>query len=133
MSGGSVLAVGIDLVEVDRIRFAHRRWGERFLARIFTAEEIQYCCARRDPYPSLAARFAGKEAVAKALGSGFGREISFRSVAIFSDGGVPRVRLLAPASERMGRLGGGDLLISLSHTASMAIGQAVLLGASAGP
>ncbi|MDR0678931.1 MAG: holo-ACP synthase [Puniceicoccales bacterium] len=128
MSGGPVLAIGIDLVEVDRIRSAHFRWGKCFLARIFTEKEIAHCLARQNPYPSLAARFAGKEAVAKALGSGFGREISFRSVEIFSDGGPPSVRLLPPASGRMVRLGGKDLLISLSHSGSLAIGQAILLG-----
>ncbi|MDR0340338.1 MAG: holo-ACP synthase [Puniceicoccales bacterium] len=128
MSGGLVLAVGIDLVEVDRIRSVLCRWGERLLARIYTKREVDHCLARKNPYPSFAARFAGKEAVAKALGSGFGREISFRSIEIFSDGGPPSVRLFSPASERMALLGGKKLLISLSHSGSLAIGQAVLLG-----
>ena len=72
---GQVLGIGIDLIEIDRIRQAWQRHGERFLNRIFTDRELDYCLTKKDPAPSLAARWAAKEAVAKALGVGLGESL----------------------------------------------------------
>jgi holo-[acyl-carrier protein] synthase len=123
---GGILGVGVDLIEVNRIRKAHRRWGDQFLRRIFTEEEVRHCFSRIDPYQSLAARFAGKEAAAKALSSGFGAQLSFRSIAIVSKkNGAPQVILEETKSVL---LLGKKLLVSLSHTAKFALAQVVLCG-----
>ena len=65
-----IYGIGIDIVKVERMREAVRKWEERFLQRVFTPDEIEYCYHKRDPFPSLSVRFAAKEAVIKASGSG---------------------------------------------------------------
>jgi holo-[acyl-carrier protein] synthase len=64
-----IYGIGIDLVKISRMKSAAEKWGEGFLKRIFTEHEIAYCYERKDPYPSLAVRFAAKEAFIKAIGS----------------------------------------------------------------
>jgi holo-[acyl-carrier protein] synthase len=128
MIGGWVRGIGVDLIELSRIQAAHRRWGELFLGRIYAEEELRYCLLRANPYPSLAVRWAAKEAVAKAFGVGFGRKLSFRSIAIHSFGAAPQVRLSGQALDLLEELGGGELLVSLSHTSRYAIAQATLVG-----
>jgi holo-[acyl-carrier protein] synthase len=123
------IGIGIDLVEVERIRLAHLRWKDKFLRRIFSANEIGHCFSRTNPYPSLAARFAAKEAAAKALGVGFGSELSFRSISVLSSGSWPKIHLSGSAEKRLGAIGGSELLITISHTRSHAIAQAVAVGA----
>jgi len=63
-----IYGVGIDIVAVKRLRDAHEKWGMRFFERIYTRKEIDYCFSKKDPFPSLAVRFAAKEAVIKAIG-----------------------------------------------------------------
>jgi holo-[acyl-carrier protein] synthase len=65
-----IYGIGIDIVRIERIRKAVEKWGQKFLKRVFTEDEISYCSAKRTPYLSLAVRFAAKEALIKALGSG---------------------------------------------------------------
>ena len=67
-----IVGLGVDLIEIERVKQAHLRHGQRFLDRLFTAGEARYCLRKKDPYPSLAGRFAAKEAVIKAFGHGFG-------------------------------------------------------------
>ncbi len=125
-SAGAVLGVGVDLVDVARIRDVHTRQGERFLTKVYTEQERVYCLAQTNPYPSLAARFAAKEAVAKALGTGFGAEVGWRSVGVVhGDRGEPRVILDAPAQAWLESLGGREVLVSLSHTETQAMAFAV--------
>ncbi|MEW5744057.1 MAG: holo-ACP synthase [Nitrospirota bacterium] len=76
-----VFGIGVDIVEIDRIRKAVERWDERFLQRLFTGKEIAHCLEKRDPAPSLAARFAAKEALVKALG----RHIPFTDIEILNE------------------------------------------------
>jgi len=64
-----IYGIGIDIIKVERMREAVERWGERFLRRVFTGNEISYCRKKNDPYPSLSVRFAAKEALIKAMGS----------------------------------------------------------------
>ncbi|MDR2577148.1 MAG: holo-ACP synthase [Puniceicoccales bacterium] len=116
--------IGVDIVSVDRIRRAHLRWGKRFLERIFTEEEVCYCFSLANPYPSLAARFAGKEAVAKAIGCGFGRRLTFLSLSITHGGdGIPEVKFVGEKQPDC-----GTFLISLSHTDEYAIAQVLRFG-----
>lgn len=110
MSGSSV---GIDLVEVKKVARLVDRWGDRFLHRVFTAEEIAYCMQKSDPNPSLAARFAAKEAFIKALSGIGGERVRYRDVEVRrGKTGPPGLRL----SVQHGCLEGKALSVTLTHT-----------------
>jgi holo-[acyl-carrier protein] synthase len=110
--------IGVDIIEIARIREAVERWGERFLKRIFTGAELNIC--RKNP-GRLAARFAGKEAVMKALGTG-ARGISWREIEIAAESsGKPLVNLYGKAQEKAADLGLDELAISLSDSKDYAI------------
>lgn len=119
------LRTGVDLLEISRLRAAVERHGERFLARIFTSTEREQCGMN---YPSLAARFAAKEAVAKALGTGLG-EVSFTDIEIVrGTSGEPLLVLHAKALTAAQDLKLSKWAISLSHTQEHAIASVVALG-----
>ena len=110
--------VGVDLIEVERVRDALARHGERFLARVYTPAERAACGGNVE---RLAARFAAKEAVAKALGTGIG-DMGWRDIEISADTrGRPLVTLHGPAAARAAALGLSHLALSLSHTHEHAI------------
>jgi holo-[acyl-carrier protein] synthase len=118
-----MLTTGVDLIEIARIERALARFGDRFLERVFTPLEIMYCRAR---LPELAARFAGKEAVSKALGVGvrmISREgIKWHEVEVIGDQrGKPLIQLHGRAAERAKELGLTEWAVSLSHTKEHAI------------
>ena len=120
-----VLGVGTDIIEVDRIRRAVERWGQRFLDRIYTPGEIRYCQARRRPELSLAARFAAKEAAMKALGRGPRGGVRWKSLEVVKQpSGAPVIR---PGPELRPLLGKRRLLISLTHTRRQAMATALLV------
>lgn len=125
------MRVGVDIVSVKRITEVLETQGERFLDRIFTPGERTICGSdsRR-----LAGRFAAKEAVAKALGTGIGREgISFSDIEIGRDEwGAPLVELHGAASRRFDHLGGQGITLSLSHEHDYALAFCVLLTGEAG-
>lgn len=123
----AVVGCGVDLVEVERIRRARKRWGERFLARFFTVGERAYCAGKKDADASLAARFAAKEAVAKALGLGLGRFLWQEIEVVRGAAGRPEVRLSGATLGRAQALGVGTILLSLSHTREHAVAQAIAL------
>ncbi|TSA35571.1 MAG: holo-[acyl-carrier-protein] synthase [Opitutales bacterium] len=128
LEGGNVIGVGVDLTEVARIRAAHQRHGAHFLDKIFTASEQKICLAKADPYPSFAARFAAKEAVSKAFGTGIGAEFSLTSVAILGGPeGEPMVELDAKAQALLVKRGAVKVLVSLTHTDTLAQAFAVLV------
>jgi len=77
-----VLGIGIDIIEVARIQASHERFGERFLKRILLPSEIEYCLSNRVPAPFLAARFAAKEAISKAFGTGIGAQLGWLDIEI---------------------------------------------------
>ncbi len=115
LDGG--LQCGVDLIEIDRIQAAVERWGERFLHRIWTDREIAFCRGR---YPELAARFAGKEATSKALGTGIVGLI-WRDIEILPDRrGKPLIFLHGGARERAALLHLDTWAISLTHSRQMA-------------
>lgn len=110
-------SVGVDIEEVDRIRGVVRRWGDRFLKRHFTDEEIAYCQSKARPAESLAARFAAKEAFAKAYpGRGV---LGWHDVEVIRDGRRPVLRLRGAAA-------GYEAKISLSHTHEHAVAIVVV-------
>jgi holo-[acyl-carrier protein] synthase len=122
-----VLGVGVDVVEVARVRRAVQRWGQAFLARVFTPGELQHATARDGPV-RLAARFAAKEAVMKALGCGWGR-VRFRDIEILRDpSGRPHARLHGEAARVAERLGVAAVHVSLSHAREYAVAVAVAEG-----
>ena len=116
-SGGIVLGLGIDIIEVERVRGVHQRFGDRFVARILTAEERDYCLSMNNPYPHMAARFAAKEAISKAFTTGIGRYLKWTSISVYNGERMePLVRLDAQAKALLKEVGGTSVLISLSHT-----------------
>ena len=97
-----IIGIGSDIVDMRRIERMFRRHGERFLRRIYAEPEREAAAGLTDPVPYLARRFAAKEAVAKALGSGFRRGVGWTEIAIVSDDlGAPVVRLSGRAAERL--------------------------------
>jgi len=110
--------IGVDIIEIARIQRAINRWGERFLHRIYTEPELRLC--RKKP-SRLAARFAGKEAVMKALGTGV-RGISWREIEIMAErSGKPLVNLYGKAQKRADSLGLDKMAISLSDSKEYAV------------
>jgi holo-[acyl-carrier protein] synthase len=122
-----VLGIGIDIVEVPRIRAAWERHGTRFLERILVADEIAYCTAQSDPAPSLAARFAAKEAVSKAFGTGIGEKLGWHDIEVVRlESGQPAVRLRGGGESLMAERGARSVHLSLTHTAGYAAAVAVV-------
>ena len=120
-----VSAIGVDLVEIQRIEEAITRYGDRFVTRVFTPWEIQYCRSKINPMLSFAGRFAVKEAVFKAVGTGFAEGVKWNSVEVVNDpGGKPQVRL---GRTIRNHIGDREIKISLSHTRDHAVAVAVLL------
>jgi len=122
-----MLECGVDLVEIALIEKAVTRLGQRFLERIYTPLEREYCRGR---FPQLAARFAAKEATAKILGSGLWREgVSWQQIEVVNDeNGKPHLRLHAEAARRAAALGINELSISLTHSRGEAIAFVVASG-----
>ena len=119
-----MLTSGVDMIEIDRLRRALDRNGERFLQRVFTIEEQRYCAGR---LPSLAGRFAVKEAVAKALGTGIGA-MNWTDIEIINDAqGKPHLQLHNEAQRMAAEQGLAHWSISISHTETQAIGFAVAM------
>jgi len=128
----NIVGVGIDIVEVARIRASLERHGERFYQRICTASEAEYCRRMRDPAPFLAARFAAKEAVSKALGTGIGETCGWLDIEVRRRAsGGPFIVLHGAGAETAKRLGIAEILVSLSHTENYACAQAMAVGNSA--
>ncbi len=118
-------SVGIDLVEIQRIKVAIDRYGERFTNRIFTPWEIEYCLSKINPALSFAGRFAVKEAVFKAIGTGFAEGVKWKSVEVVNDRrGQPQVRLGRAIRNHTGN---NKIVISLSHTSNYAVASAILV------
>ncbi|MFQ5520653.1 MAG: holo-ACP synthase [Candidatus Methylomirabilia bacterium] len=126
-----IKGVGVDLVQISRLRQMVERWHDRFLKRVFTEAELDYCFRRRDPIPHLAARFAAKEAALKALGTGLRMGISWRELEVRRMRGEPPTLMLSGRVKAIGEARGtSGWLLSLSHDGDYAFAQAVLLSDS---
>lgn len=120
--------IGIDVVEVERVERLLREAGTRFVERVFTAAERAYCDSQARPALHYAARFAAKEAVAKAFGTGIGEQLAFLDVEVTRDErGAPRVVLGGAGKEFALRAGIGEVLVSLTHSRDHAAANAVAL------
>ena len=116
------IAIGTDIVEIKRIADASKRQGDKFVQRILTESEIAEYRGRGNSVAFLAKRFAAKEAIAKALGTGIGRGISFQHMVISNNAdGAPLVELQENAAERLKQLGGNKVLLSLSDEKNYAL------------
>ncbi|MCB1211322.1 MAG: holo-ACP synthase [Verrucomicrobiales bacterium] len=123
----AALGLGIDLVEVERIRALLERHGDRFKQRTFTAGEVAYCDACADPAIHYAARFAAKEAGAKALGTGFAEGVSWMDIEVTrAENGCPSLVFHNGAKTRATALGVKRCLLSLTHTTELASAHVIL-------
>ena len=122
-----VLGLGTDLIEIARIDASLARFGDRFLHRIFTAGEISYCRRKKNAAESFAARFAAKEAGAKALGTGISRGISWTEIEVRRlPGERPTLHWSGRALDRAQRLGVRHTALSLTHTRELALASVLV-------
>jgi len=122
-----ILGVGIDIIEVTRIAASHEKFGERFLNRILLPDEIKYCLTHKIPAPFLAARFAAKEAISKAFGTGIGAQLGWHDVEVRrKESGEPYVVLHGKGQKLLEARNARVVLVSLSHTQTYAAAMAML-------
>jgi holo-[acyl-carrier protein] synthase len=122
-----IIGSGIDLAEIRRIQQSVERYGNRFLDRVFTAAEQAYCLRKRNAAESLAARFAAKEAGAKALGTGISHGVRWLEIEVVRElSGRPTIRFHGRAAQIAERLGVVHAALSITHTASLAMASVVL-------
>lgn len=125
----NLIGIGIDVVEVSRIRSSLDEFGERFLSRVFTEAEREYCSRQKLPELHLAARFAAKEAIAKAFGTGIGKEIGWLDMEIGRRGsGEPTVELFGGGAKYAEKRGVIQVMVSLTHAKHYAAANAVIMG-----
>jgi len=123
----SVIGIGVDLVETARIQHSLDRFGKRFLQRVFTEGEIEYCQSMKFPERHFAARFAAKEAVSKAFGTGIGRAIGWKDIDVGrKDSGEPFLVFHGGAKNLAEKRGLTAAWITLSHTEHHAVAMIVL-------
>ncbi len=130
LSGWNVMGIGIDLVENERMKETLRKWSGTFKEKVFLPQETAYCESCAEPSNHYAGRFAVKEAVSKAFGTGVSEHIGWRDIEVVRDGktGAPSVRLSAKGRKLAKKRGVERVLVSLSHTKHYAVAQALLVG-----
>jgi holo-[acyl-carrier protein] synthase len=122
-----IVGSGIDLVEIRRIQQSMDRHGKRFLDRVYTAAEQAYCLRKRNSAESFAARFAAKEAGAKALGTGISYGVSWLEIEVGREpSGRPTLRFHGRAAQIAERLGVARAALSITHTADLAMASVVI-------
>ncbi|MCE9528656.1 MAG: holo-ACP synthase [Planctomycetales bacterium] len=125
----NILGIGTDIIETLRIAQMIEKHGELFLNRVYTPHEIEYCSARKAATQHYAGRFAAKEAVLKALGTGWTRGIQWRDIEVHNDlGGKPSIVLSGGAYELSVQQGIDEMLISISHCRNYATAYAMAVG-----
>lgn len=122
-----ILGTGIDIIEVSRIAASYEKFGERFINRILRPAEIAYALSHKRPAPFLAARFAAKEAISKAFGTGIGSQLTWQDMEVArKESGEPYV-ILHDGGLNLLRARGGRLVhLTLSHTENYAVAMAIL-------
>ena len=122
-----IIGLGFDATDIPRVRDVFERHGDRFLRRVFTDGEIAYCMRQRDPVPSLAGRFATKEAAMKALGTGHSRGVLWKDIEVIRHGGPPQLRLSGGALRRFDEMKARRSLMTITHSEILAMAQVLLL------
>ena len=119
-----VEGIGVDVVEIKRLQETVTKWGDVFLRKIFTGKELRYARSKKDPVPHIAARFAVKEAVAKALSTGWSGGFRWKDVEVENDSsGKPSVILYGAMKDL---LAGGKVFVSISHSENVVVAFAVI-------
>ncbi|MBW2122744.1 MAG: holo-ACP synthase [Deltaproteobacteria bacterium] len=122
-----IIGIGVDVVHIPRMDSITKRWGERFVRRVFTEEEIEYCRSQRNPSPHLSVRFAAKEAFLKALGLGYSQGIRWKDIEVTRHpSGRPVIRLRNHAKALCKRYGITRTHVSMSHDGTCGLAQVVL-------
>ena len=124
----TIVGLGMDATEVARIAETLQRYGDRFLRRVFTDEEIAYCLRRKHPAPHLAGRFAAKEAGMKAIGTGHAFGVLWRDLEVIRRVGPPQLHFHNAAGEHFARLGATRALLTITHTDTLALAHVILTG-----
>ncbi len=124
-----ILGLGTDIVEIVRIGGMIERHAEKFLNRVYTEDEVKYCNRRNDTYQHFAGRWAAKEAVLKAIGTGLAKGINFKDIEVQSEkSGQPRIQLTGAAKEIATSRGIDEILITMSHCRAYATATAIAVG-----
>lgn len=122
-----IFGIGIDVVQISRIGSISKRWGDRFLQRVFTKQEIQYCLLRKDPSPHFAVRFAAKEAFLKALAIGYDQGVRWRDIEVIrNSSGRPEVQLHNYTRTLCQSHGINRIHLTMSHDGDYGLVQVVL-------
>jgi holo-[acyl-carrier protein] synthase len=125
----TILGLGLDVTEIDRIAATIARYGDRFLHRIFTAGEIAYCQRRRKTSTiHFAGRFAAKEAAMKALGTGHSHGVLWRDVEVVRHGGPPQLQFHGGAARRFALMGAESSLLTITHSDKIALAEVLVFG-----
>lgn len=127
--GYRIIGTGVDIVENDRMADMLDKWGKRFKDKVFLSEEQAYCDCKAAPVSHYAGRFAVKEAVSKAFGTGIGEHIGWLDIEVTKDlnSGAPSVKFSDRVRVLMTQMNAADVLISFSHTRNYSVAQAVLV------
>ena len=123
----AIIGLGFDATDIPRVREVFERYSHRFLQRVYTDGEIDYCMRQRDPVPSLAGRFAVKEAAMKALGTGHARGVLWKDIEVIRHGGPPQLRLTGGALRRFQAMHGTRSLVTITHAETLAMAQVMIL------
>ncbi|MDB2674197.1 holo-ACP synthase [Akkermansiaceae bacterium] len=124
----NLVGIGIDVVEVSRIRSSMDEFGQKFLDRIFTQQEREYCQRQKRPELHYAARFAAKEAISKAFGTGIGQDVGWLDMEILrKQSGEPEVHLSGSAADCAKEKGVTQVMVSLTHAKHYAAANAVVM------
>lgn len=123
-----IFGTGIDIVQVGRISRAVNTWGDRFLNRVWTTQEINYCWHKQNPFEHFAVRFAGKEAVCKSLGLTWSKGLRWREIEIINNHlGTPGVELSGETRRTARKLKVRNILLSMSHCRDYAVASAITM------
>jgi holo-[acyl-carrier protein] synthase len=122
-----IIGTGIDATEIDRIAESIERWGDRFVRRVFTDDEIAYCRRKKDFASSFAARFAAKEAAMKALGTGHSRGVFWTGIEVVRRHGPPGIQFHGGAAARAAAMGATGSLLTITHSRELAIAHVLLI------
>ncbi len=122
-----IIGIGVDIVDAERIRKINQKFGDKFLERVFTGNEIKYCMQKADSTMHLAGRFAVKEAMFKALGTGWRFGITWRDIEVCNNSiGAPTVKLSGKTLEYAQQSSADNIYASISHDGSYAVATVVL-------
>src|SRR5215211_6102583 len=125
----NIIGLGVDATDIPRIAETIERYGDRFVHRTFTENEVAYCRRRRVPAIHFAGRFAAKEAAMKALGTGHSQNVLWRDVEVVRRGGPPQLQFHGGAARRFAAMGAQSSLLTITHSETLALAQVLILSA----